>query len=185
MSTIFREFHFTPTPPINRADKGKCIAQSSNELALNMIMLLMKQGGSALNLSILKRFRTPEEGPMTIKEIATIAEKLNIPPPHQLTDHELPPAERKRKRTNKILKEVFVIKDVVVDGMHRNLNPLQGITSGKSGQVLEKLEAGILCFNGNWELVFQHKVLDELMLLIEFRLVVATREIVEKNLDGL
>nr|GEX63150.1 hypothetical protein [Tanacetum cinerariifolium] len=67
-----------------------------------------------------------------------------------------------------------------------NLNPLQGITSGKSGQVLEKPEVRILYFNGIWELVFQHaqKVLDELMLLIEFRLIVAAREIVEKNLDG-
>ncbi|GKD21581.1 hypothetical protein Tco_1223284 [Tanacetum coccineum] len=91
-------------------------------------------------------------------------------------DHERPPAEQKRKRTNEILKEVFVIEDVLVDGMHRNLNPLQGITSGKSGQVHNVI---------NVDSEYAQKVLDELMLLIEFRLVVAAKEIVEKNLDGL
>ncbi|GKC58920.1 hypothetical protein Tco_1086518 [Tanacetum coccineum] len=49
------------------------------------------------------------------------AEKLGITPPPQLNDFELPPAKRKRKRKAEIVKEVFVSKDIVVDGMHRNL----------------------------------------------------------------
>ncbi|GJS84856.1 hypothetical protein Tco_0751397 [Tanacetum coccineum] len=51
------------------------------------------------------------------KWVATIGEKLNISSPHQLIDYELPPVERKRKRTNEFIKEVFVFEDVVVDGL--------------------------------------------------------------------
>ncbi|GJY25882.1 hypothetical protein Tco_0400608, partial [Tanacetum coccineum] len=235
------------------ADKGKGIAQSSNEDSLKMIMPIMEQGGSTPNLSILKQFRTYEEGPMTIEEVAfqlqetnrladlkavkdkseealrsdqllktlkakfkwvaTPADKLNIPPSHQLTDFELPLAERKRKRTTEILKEVFISKDVVVDGIHTNLTPPKGITSSNFGQVIEKPEVRILYYNRNFDLVFQrrseylltstiqliriqnlikidseyaHQVYDELIWVIESRFdVVAIREIVEKNLDGM
>ncbi|GJU94513.1 hypothetical protein Tco_1319269 [Tanacetum coccineum] len=38
------------------------------------------------------------------KWVATIAEKLNIPPPPQLTDFKLLPTEQKIKRINKVLK---------------------------------------------------------------------------------
>nr|GEY96451.1 hypothetical protein [Tanacetum cinerariifolium] len=38
--------HFTPTPPISRADKGKGISSSSIESAMKMIMPLIDQGGS-------------------------------------------------------------------------------------------------------------------------------------------
>ncbi|GJY25881.1 hypothetical protein Tco_0400607 [Tanacetum coccineum] len=179
------------------ADKGKGIAQSSNEDSLKMIMPIIEQGGSTSNLSILKQFRTHEEGPMTIKEVAfqlqetnrladlkavkdkseealrsdqllktpkakfkwvaTPANKLNIPPSHQLTEFELLLAERKRKRTTEILKEVFIFEDVVVDGMHTNLTPPKGITSTNFGQVIEKPEVRILYYNGNFDLVFQRR----------------------------
>ncbi|GKB53881.1 hypothetical protein Tco_0904634 [Tanacetum coccineum] len=114
------------------------------------------------------------------KWVVTTAKKLNIPQLHQLTDHELPPAERKRKR------------------------------SMRSGQVLKQLEARILYYNGKWDLVFQQvseyalastmqlmrtyklidvdskyaqKMADELMWLIESRPDNSkARENVEKNL---
>ncbi|GJT27869.1 transport protein Sec23-like protein [Tanacetum coccineum] len=76
-------------------------------------------------------------------------------------------------------------EDVVVDGMHINLTPPLGITSAKFVQVIKKLEVEILYYNGNFDLVFQRKVYDELIWVIEARLdVVATREIVENNLDA-
>ncbi|GJS71462.1 hypothetical protein Tco_0704303 [Tanacetum coccineum] len=53
----------------------------------------------------------------------TQAEKLDVPPPPQLTAAGLSVAEKKRKRTSKIIKEVFVSENIVVDGMHRNLVP--------------------------------------------------------------
>ncbi|GJS85991.1 hypothetical protein Tco_0752532 [Tanacetum coccineum] len=73
-----------------------------------------KQG--AANDQLLKNLKAK------FKWVATTAEKLNIPPQHQLTDFELPLAKLKRKRTY-FLKEVFVSEDVVVDGMYRNLTP--------------------------------------------------------------
>ncbi|GJR49166.1 hypothetical protein Tco_1317269 [Tanacetum coccineum] len=42
--------------------------------------------------------------------------------------------------------------------MQRNLNPPQGITTGKSEQVLEHLEAEILYYKGNWDLSFQRPI---------------------------
>nr|GEZ94585.1 hypothetical protein [Tanacetum cinerariifolium] len=55
--------------------------------------------------------------------IKTQAEKLGIPPPPKLSAFGLSAAEKKRKRSSKIIKEVFVKEDIVVDEMHRNLIP--------------------------------------------------------------
>ncbi|GKC38523.1 hypothetical protein Tco_1050907 [Tanacetum coccineum] len=49
--------------------------------------------------------------------VATTADKLGILPPSQLTDFELPHADRKRKRKDEILHEVFVKENIVVDGI--------------------------------------------------------------------
>ncbi|GJY04118.1 hypothetical protein Tco_0370058 [Tanacetum coccineum] len=100
-----------------------------------------KKGGA--NDQLLKNLKAK------FKWVASIVEKLNISPPYQLIDYEIPPTKRKRKRTNEIHKEVFVSEDVVVDGMHRNLTPPLEITFGKSGQVLENPKAKNLYFNGN------------------------------------
>nr|GEW91360.1 hypothetical protein [Tanacetum cinerariifolium] len=67
------------------------------------------------------------------KWVATIAEKLNIPPPPPLTDFQLPPTKSKRKRRAEIVKEVFISEDIMVDGMHKNLTLPQGVTSGTTG----------------------------------------------------
>nr|GEV26539.1 hypothetical protein [Tanacetum cinerariifolium] len=211
---------FTPTPPINMANKGKGIAQSTDKSTLKMIMLLMEQGSdlkAAKDKSeeALKRL-TPAQRKAQKQKLTEIetkrAQKLNKSREEYLNCIELrdnqqkitkfeyqvnnstkiatmnitrnnPPLNYKihddfRKRANKIRKEVFVSEDVVVDGMHRNLTPPLEITFGKSDQVLENPEAGILYFNGNWDLVFQRAIESKPH-------VVAAREIVEKNLAGL
>ncbi|GKC19813.1 hypothetical protein Tco_1021963 [Tanacetum coccineum] len=60
------------------------------------------------------------------KWIKTQAGKLGIPPPPKLTAFRLFAAEKKRKRSLEIIKEVFVIENIVLDGMHRNLIPPPG-----------------------------------------------------------
>ncbi|GJW80189.1 hypothetical protein Tco_0144164 [Tanacetum coccineum] len=76
---------------------------------------------------------------------------LGIPPPPELSN---PVESKKRKRAADILKEVFVKEDVVVDGMHRNLiHPPR--VEGRRGLVISEPEAGIFCYNGNFNLVFQ------------------------------
>ncbi|GKE48383.1 hypothetical protein Tco_1479641 [Tanacetum coccineum] len=53
--------------------------------------------------------------------VATIARKLGIPPPSQLTVFKLPTTEKKKKRRTELLHEVFVKDNIMVDGMQRNL----------------------------------------------------------------
>ncbi|GJV38285.1 hypothetical protein Tco_1410762 [Tanacetum coccineum] len=48
--------------------------------------------------------------------------KLGIPPPHELSAFGISAAKKKRKRSSSIIKEVFVVKDIVVDGMHKNFS---------------------------------------------------------------
>ncbi|GKE36543.1 hypothetical protein Tco_1459948 [Tanacetum coccineum] len=55
--------------------------------------------------------------------VTTQAGKLGIPPPPKLTTVGMSTSGKKIKRTFEIIKEVFVNKDIVVDGMHRNLVP--------------------------------------------------------------
>ncbi|GJS82737.1 hypothetical protein Tco_0749278 [Tanacetum coccineum] len=71
--------------------------------------------------------------------VKTQAGKLGISPPPELTEVGLTLAERKRKRTSEIVKEVFFTKYVHVDGTQRNLTPPPGVV-GKSGQASEGSE---------------------------------------------
>ncbi|GKD45708.1 hypothetical protein Tco_1270353 [Tanacetum coccineum] len=121
-------------------------------------------------------------------------------------------AEKKRKRTFEIIKEVFVSEDIVVDGMHRNLVPPPGV-AGSRGLVIREPESGFFFYNGNFNLVFQREeefhldttsqlirtqsviqndipeaeeMFKKLELTIEARSDVAeARKIVKENLDGL
>ncbi|GJY04913.1 FAR-RED impaired response 1-like protein [Tanacetum coccineum] len=88
--------------------------------------------------------------------IKTQAEKLGIPPPPELSAFGLSATDKKRKRSSKILKEVFVQEDIIVDGMHRNLTPPQGVV-GPRGLVLIEPEAGIYYYNRNFHLAFQRE----------------------------
>ncbi|GKD47899.1 hypothetical protein Tco_1276875, partial [Tanacetum coccineum] len=65
-------YHAMTRSPSNRANKVKGIATSSDASALKASMPLMEQGGSTLNLSVLKRFRTLDDPPLTIEEAARI-----------------------------------------------------------------------------------------------------------------
>ncbi|GKG53503.1 hypothetical protein Tco_0554903, partial [Tanacetum coccineum] len=57
------------------------------------------------------------------------------------------------KRSSEILQEVFVMEDIVVDGMHKNLVPPPGV-EGSRGLVITGPESWIFFYNGNFSLVF-------------------------------
>nr|GFA26621.1 hypothetical protein [Tanacetum cinerariifolium] len=80
--------------------------------------------------------------------IKTQAGKLSLPPPPELSAFRLSAAKKKRKRTSKLIKEVFVKEDIKVDGMYRNLIPPQGVV-GSIGLVITSPESGIFFYNGN------------------------------------
>nr|GEV06059.1 hypothetical protein [Tanacetum cinerariifolium] len=135
LKALWKKKNILRVKPINvqalaamqRVDKGKDIAQSTDDDALNNIMPYMEEGGSTLNLSSLKHFRTTELLKILkakFKWVATTTDKLRLPPHPQLSDFEPPLSEQKRKRRAKIIKEVFVSEDTVVDGMHKNLSLL-------------------------------------------------------------
>ncbi|GJU61112.1 hypothetical protein Tco_1238878 [Tanacetum coccineum] len=81
---------------------------------------------------------------------------FSIPPPPELTAFGLSAAEKKRKRSSEIIKEVFVKEDIVVDGMHRNLVPPPRV-EGSRGLVIREPESGIFFYNGNFDLIFQRE----------------------------
>nr|GEU57291.1 hypothetical protein [Tanacetum cinerariifolium] len=80
---------------------------------------------------------------------------FTIAPPHQLIDTELPPIEKMRKRIKELIQHVFLNKEVIVDGMERNLVPPQSVTTRKLGEVIKHLKPEILFYNGNVELVMK------------------------------
>ncbi|GJZ20646.1 hypothetical protein Tco_0557236 [Tanacetum coccineum] len=106
---------------------------------------------NATNYQLLKNLKA------MFKSVATTASKLGQPPPPQLTDFELPPFERKRKRRTEFVKEMFILEDIEVDGMHMNLTLPQEITGGTAKQVFKEPEARILLYNGNFNLIFQRR----------------------------
>nr|GEW65303.1 hypothetical protein [Tanacetum cinerariifolium] len=84
------------------------------------------------------------------------AKALGIPLPYRISTFGVSINDKKRKRNSKILKEVFVKKYVVVDGMHKNLVRPLGV-EGEKGRVIREPESGIFYYNGNFDLVFQRK----------------------------
>ncbi|GJT81883.1 hypothetical protein Tco_1056225 [Tanacetum coccineum] len=100
--------------------------------------------------------------------IKTQAAKLGIPPPPQLTTFGLFAAEKKRKRSSEIIKEVSVNEYIVLDGMHRNLILPLGV-EGSIGLVIKEPESGIFFYNGNFDLLFQRE--EEFHLAITAQLI--------------
>ncbi|GJW03980.1 hypothetical protein Tco_1562836 [Tanacetum coccineum] len=82
--------------------------------------------------------------------------KLGIPHLSQLTTFETIPAEKKRKRKEEVIQELFVKENIMVNGMQRNLSLPEGVV-GKAGLVIKEPEAGIFLYNGNFDLVFQRR----------------------------
>nr|GEV99889.1 hypothetical protein [Tanacetum cinerariifolium] len=83
------------------------------------------------------------------------AKRLGLSPPPELATFGLTAEEKKRKRTE-LIKEVFVTKNVRVDGMDRNLisppriMPIQGI-------VINEPESGNFFMNMNTNIGFQRE----------------------------
>ncbi|GJW96170.1 hypothetical protein Tco_0177978 [Tanacetum coccineum] len=69
--------NYTPTHPISSTDTGKGIATPSNDDNLEAIMPLMDQGGSAPDLSIVKKFRIADDPLVTIEEAKLQMEEAN------------------------------------------------------------------------------------------------------------
>ncbi|GJS79118.1 hypothetical protein Tco_0728999 [Tanacetum coccineum] len=101
-----------------------------------------------LNLSVYDKFVLKMLGFSKWLKIYALASKVKIAG--------LSTAEKKRKRTSEIIKEVFVSEDIVVDGMHRNLVPPPGV-EGSRGLVISEPKSVIFFYNGNFDLVFQRE----------------------------
>ncbi|GJS46236.1 hypothetical protein Tco_0596357 [Tanacetum coccineum] len=91
------------------------------------LFLLASRGQSKSNDQLLKNIKAK------FQWVVTQAEKVGIPHPPQLSEFELPSIEKKsdkkRKRMDKLIQEVFVNEDIVVDRMHRNLVPPSGVVA--------------------------------------------------------
>ncbi|GKA56847.1 hypothetical protein Tco_0755919 [Tanacetum coccineum] len=101
------------------------------------------KGDNPLNLIVHPKFRIKTMGFIEWLE----AIKLGLPPPPALATFRMTAEDKKRKRT-KILEQVFVKENVVVDGMHRNLIPPLEI-EGKKGLVIREPKSWIFYYNGN------------------------------------
>ncbi|GJY18417.1 hypothetical protein Tco_0389908 [Tanacetum coccineum] len=100
------------------------------------------------------------------------AGKLGIPPPPQLTTVGLSALEKKRKRSSKLIKEVFVKEYIVVDGMHRNLVPPPGVVPPEGLVIIDSENA--------------NEMYRKMIYVIEARdNLVEARKIVKDNLDNL
>nr|GEW70488.1 hypothetical protein [Tanacetum cinerariifolium] len=88
--------------------------------------------------------------------VATTADKLRLPPPPQLTAFKLPPAEKKKKRRVEMIHEVLVKKNLMIDGMQRNLVSPTTVV-GSAGLVIREPEAEIFVYNGSFDFDFQRK----------------------------
>nr|GEV72905.1 hypothetical protein [Tanacetum cinerariifolium] len=91
-----------------------------------------------------------------IEWINTQDGKLGLPPPSELIAFRLTLVKKKRKRTSKMIKEIFVSEDIRMDGMERNLIHPQGVI-GSPGLAITEPEVGIFYYNGNFNLVFQRE----------------------------
>ncbi|GJS47256.1 hypothetical protein Tco_0597377 [Tanacetum coccineum] len=108
------------------------ISYKINNSTKEAIMRITRNDNS-LNLTVYDKFVLKMLGfSEWIEWVTTQAGKLCIPPPPKLTIVRMSNSEKKIKRTFKIIKEVFVNKDIVIDGMHRNLVPPLGVEGVES-----------------------------------------------------
>nr|GEX38785.1 hypothetical protein [Tanacetum cinerariifolium] len=114
------------------------------------VQALASKGKSKATNTLLKSLKTKFEW------VKTQAGKLGLFPPPKLTEVGLTPAKRKRKRTFEIIKEVFVTKDVRVEGMHRNLIPSPRVMPIQT-LVISKPESGISFINRITNIGFQRE----------------------------
>ncbi|GKB03284.1 hypothetical protein Tco_0831373 [Tanacetum coccineum] len=74
-------------------------------------------------------------------------------PYEQYTTNLFSLAEKKRKRKARVLHEVFVKENIMVDGMHRNLSLPKGVV-GKVVLAIKEPKTRIFLYNGNFDLFF-------------------------------
>ncbi|GJX04107.1 hypothetical protein Tco_0190023, partial [Tanacetum coccineum] len=146
-----------------------------------------------------------------IQWIINQAKKLGLLPPPALATLRMIAEDKKRKRI-KFLKEVFLTKNITVDGMQRNLIPPPRVVPIE-GLVINEPKLGIYFMNRNADIAFQRESEFHLTLTIQliriqnqikvdseiademFRKMIyviearsdciKARETVEKNLDNL
>ncbi|GKC23708.1 hypothetical protein Tco_1025858 [Tanacetum coccineum] len=136
-----------------------CINQRADELPIMKISYRVSSSNNAtmritrvndpLNVVVHDKFRLKRLGFSEWLEVHALAFKTKSKSNDQLAKTSKPNSSRKTKRRSKILQEVFVKENIVVDGMHRNLAPPSGI-EGRRGLVIRELEAGIFYYNGNF-----------------------------------
>nr|GEU53190.1 hypothetical protein [Tanacetum cinerariifolium] len=115
---------------------------------LKVHALAFKKSGTSNNL-LLQSLRAK------FQWVINQAKRLGIPPPYELATFGLTAKEKKRKRTE-FIKEVFVTKNIRVDGMDRNLIPPSGIMPIQ-GVVINEHESRIFFMNGNTDISFQRE----------------------------
>ncbi|GJX32726.1 hypothetical protein Tco_0242581 [Tanacetum coccineum] len=123
---------------------------SSKEASMRII-----RGNDPLNLTVYDKFRLETQGFSEWLEVYALASKSKGKS-NDLLLQSLKAKFEKRKRSSKILHEVFVKENVVVDGMHRNIIPPLGV-EGRKGLVIREPKLGIFYYNGNFDLAFQRE----------------------------
>ncbi|GJY75394.1 hypothetical protein Tco_0480510 [Tanacetum coccineum] len=113
------------------------------------------RGDNPLNLIVHPNFKLKQLGFSEWLEVINQAKRLGLPPPPELAAFRLTVKEKKRKRTE-FIKEMFVTKDVRVDGMNRNLTPPPRVVPIK-GLVIKEPESGIFYMNRNTDVVIQRE----------------------------
>ncbi|GJZ08138.1 hypothetical protein Tco_0542421 [Tanacetum coccineum] len=151
---------FSPAPPrepthLRDESKGKGIAAKE---PLKDIIPFMEEGGPEMKrLADLKEHekKSEEELKKLLNPATFKAKRLGLPPPPELATFGLNDEEKKRKRSE-FLREVFMTKDVRVDGMNMNLIPPPRVVPIK-GLVIKELESRIFFMNMNTDLAFQRE----------------------------
>nr|GEV44539.1 hypothetical protein [Tanacetum cinerariifolium] len=110
--------------------------------------LASKKSGTSYNL-LLQSLRAK------FQWVINKSKRLGLLPPPKLATFRLTAEEKKRKRTE-LIKEVFVTKNVKVDGMDMNLIPPSGIMPIQ-GLVINEPESRIFFMNGNTDMCFQRE----------------------------
>nr|GEU98967.1 hypothetical protein [Tanacetum cinerariifolium] len=132
----------------------KCV---KNTLKAQVLDLILKPLNKELNaLNTLENNKIEEQSPEQALPITTALMVQTLkeePPVKKLTAFGLNASKKKRKRSSKLIKEVFVKEDIVVDGMHRNLVPPPGVVPSE-GLVISEPDSGIFFYNGSFDLVF-------------------------------
>nr|GEW12434.1 hypothetical protein [Tanacetum cinerariifolium] len=118
---------------------NKCISERSDPLPITKISYVVNSSKTA-TMRI-----TRDKDPLNLR-----AKRLGLPPSPELATFGLTAEERKRLE---FLREVFVTKDVRVDGINRNLIPPPGVVPIEA-LVIKEPESGIFFMNRNTDLAF-------------------------------